>query len=228
MPRRLKAYKNLDLRPHEVDAFGRLTSAEERGIISDFAYSYGSEKIRLPYSTIDMAIARNRGVKPHQLMIVVRQKELPLTDRIKDPDAIVGVLLGHMADDEDKKILKAFKSLKQSYRLRPKIDSVMDDRPVIMIDMFLNTSQLGTPNMIALLMRKLQESRYGKCMSILCWYTTSVTPRLSAQLAQFGYQPYGIGNFDDMKNPLIMTGKCLAWWSMETFDIREGRNSDNA
>lgn len=221
MPR-LKAYENLDLRPHEVDACGRLTSTEERKIIEDFTSSYGVGRARLPYSTIDMALARSRGVRPHQMVIVLRQKELPLTERVKDQDAIVGTMIGHIADREDKTIIKAFKPLRQSYRIMPKINRAMDNRNTIMIDMFLNVSKYSDATMLSFLMRKMQESKYGACMSILCWNSTKVAPSLSRQLAEFGYHPYGIGNYEDMKNPMMVDGKCLAWWALKTFDSKEG------
>lgn len=218
----LKAYRNLDLRPASVDALGRLTSTEERYIIDGLKTSYGVDRVNLPAARLDLALARSKNLRCSDLVITVRAKELPAQDRTVDPDKIMGVVIGHIATVEDKQALIRFQALRHTVAMRPRIDAIMMQQPmVLMIDAFLDYSRYPISSMVAFLLRKVQASQFGMLTSIICWHSTKIDVNLGTQLIQFGYKPYGIGDFEAIPNKIITTGKCLAMWSNRTLDQRE-------
>lgn len=220
----LKAYRNLDLRPASVDALGRLTSTEERYIIDGLKTSYGADRVNCPASKLDFALARSRGIHCSDMVITVRAKELPAPDRTIDPNKIMGVVIGHIATIEDKQALVRFQALRHTVTMRPQIDAIMMRQPmVLIIDAFLNYSRYPVSSMVAFLLRKVQASQFGLLTSFICWHSTKIDVNLGTQLIQFGYKPYGIGDFESLPDKIITTGKCLAMWSNRTLDQREYR-----
>ena len=220
----LKAYRNLDLRPASVDSLGRLTSEEERAIRDSLIESYGEDRLDLPYDKFDLALARSRGKRPSELVITMRAKELPASKRTDAPDSIVGAMIGHLATIEDKEALATFLPLRPTAAMRQKLDAAILQTPnVLVIDLILDVSQYPVSSMMAFLVRKLQASSYGRCLTLLCWRSTKIDVNLGTQFVQFGYKPYGIGDFSDIPGAALKTGKCLAMWANRTFDQREMR-----
>lgn len=220
----LKAYRNLDLRPASVDSLGRLTSEEERLIKTGLVEAYGEDRLDLPYDRFDLALARSRGLRPSDLVITMRAKELPASRRTDAPDSIVGVMIGHLATVEDKSALVAFRPLRHTAALRPQLDeAIMRTSNVLMIDVVLDVSPYPISSMMAFLFRKLQASAYGRCLTVLCWRSTKIDVNLGTQFVQFGYKPYGIGDFSTIPGGALKTGKCLAMWANRTLDQREIR-----
>lgn len=220
----LKAYRNLDLRPASVDSLGRLTSEEERRIRSGLVETYGEDRLDLPYEKFDLALARSRGCRPNDLVVTMRAKELPATRRTAEPDSIVGAMIGHLASIEDKRALIAFRPLRHTAALRPQLDEkIMRTGSVLMIDVVLDMGPYPVSSMMAFLFRKLQASAYGKCLTVLCWRSTKIDVNLGTQFVQFGYKPYGIGDFATIPGGALKTGRCLAMWANRTLDQREIR-----
>jgi hypothetical protein len=219
----LKAYKNLDLRPNGVDSLGRLTALEERSIRDQFNDIYGKDRLNLDLRRLDLAVASSIGLSPWQLMITIRSKELPRLDRNDDPETIIGVMIGHLASKNDRATLKTFLPIRQTLPFKPQIDAAVDASPsILIIDAFYNDSSYPIATMTAFLLRKVQASRFGHCMTFLFWPSTRIDVKLGTQLVKFGYRPYGIMNFRAIQDAIFKNGKCLAMWTSKTKDSREG------
>jgi hypothetical protein len=218
----LKAYKNLDLRPNGVDALGRLTIPEDKSVLESFRSVYGADRIQIPLKRLDLALANSAGIDPWQVMIVIREKELPVAERSTNADKIVGFMIGHITSISDRSILKQFIPIRQSLALKPRIDANIDASPsVIIIDAFFNVSSYPIATMTAFLLRKLQTSRFGHCMTFLFWPSTKIDVKLGTQLVKFGYRPYGILDFHNIPDRVFTDGRCLAMWASRTMDSRE-------
>lgn len=217
----LKAYCNLDLRAASVDSVGRLTTDEERRIQQYFNTVYPN-RVSLPVSKLDYAYARASRKPCSNMIITVRVKELPANNRVDDPNMIVGVLIGHLATSEDKQAIVGFKKLKPTINIRQKMDNLLiSSDSVIIIDGFINVSKYSDSSMLAFLLRKMQASIFGQCLSIICWYTTKLDKNTTMQLGKFGYKPHGVGLFKTFNNSIIKDGVCLTFWGWHTFDQRE-------
>lgn len=220
----LKAYKNLDLRPAATDALGRLTSDEERRIKSLLKTEYGDARVAFPLFKLDLALARSAKRRPCDMVIVLRNKELPVATRTDDPEAIAGALIGHLSTAADKAAFKSFYPLKQTVSLRKRMDRSIDvSTAVLSIDAFVNSSRYPASSMMAFLLRKLQASTFGAIPAMLCWGSTKIDRNLGNQMMKFGYRPYGIGDFENLRDPILRTGRCLAMYAARTQDSREIR-----
>jgi hypothetical protein len=155
-------------------------------------------------------------------MISIKSKELPAKSRSEDEDKIIGFMIGHIATIDDRNVIPTFLSLKQSHKIRPQIESMVARAPsILIIDSMFNLSDYSIATMMAFLLRKLQASRFGHCMTFLYWPSTRIDVKLGTQLVKFGYRPYGIMDYDKISNTIFKNGRCLAMWASRTKDSRE-------
>lgn len=220
----LKAYANLDLRPSGVDSLGRLTTEDERRIMSSFKTVYGEDHTDVKLHRMDLALARGRRIRPYELVTTVKAKELPATSRHDDPEMVVGCLVGSLATPQDLTGVKNFASLKPTASIRGRMNSVLDESPsVLMVTGFVNMSRYRNPSMLAFLLRKVQASSFGQIPVIVLWPSVKMEKQLNEQFIHYGFKPYGIGSSESISDPLVKANRCIAMWTRKPEDDRENR-----
>lgn len=220
----LKAYSNLDLRPSGVDSLGRLTTDDERRIISAFKSIYGEEQCNVDLHRIDLALARGKRIRPYDLVLTIKAKELPATSRQDDPESVVGCMIGSLASRDDLKALQRYAQLKPTAMLRRRIDRGMGSSPVLVITGFANMSRYRNPSMLAFLLRKVQASSFGQIPVVVLWPSVRMEKQLNDQFVHYGFRPYGIGPVDSMGSPVVLSGRGIAMWTDKPEDDREHRS----
>jgi hypothetical protein len=217
----LKAYRNLDLRQSGVDSVGRLTHGDLQSVMRILAQDQGFQDIH--ENNLDMALAREHGTNYYQVIITLRNKEIPSPDPALPDHAIVGVMIGHIGTDDDKNALSVFSALRPAAALFPKvIRKLRSLRSFIVIDSIANSSRYSYASMTAFLLRKFQESKYGSMFTFLCYHGETVDMRVGNQLVKFGYHLFGIGDHGTLSSPSITSTSCVALFAIRTHDSREG------
>ncbi len=218
----LKAYANLDLRPSGVDSLGRLTTDDERRILSAFKTVYGEDHAAVDLHRMDLALARGARIRPYELVVTVKAKELPATSRHDDPETVVGCLVGSLATRDDLDGVKRFASLKPTASSRRQMDGILDSSPsVLIISGFVNMSRYRNPSMLAFLLRKIQVSSFGQIPVVMLWPSVRMEKQLNEQFVHYGFRPYGIGSSSVVSDPLVKTDRCIAMWTRKAEDDRE-------
>jgi hypothetical protein len=172
-------------------------------------------------SNLDMALAREYNHDYYHIIITVRNKELPKPDPSRAAESIAGVLIGHIGDGTDRAALIAFKPLKTSVTIFPKIASKLDSSDFVVIDSISNVSYYSKASMTAFLLRKLQASKYGDSMAVLCHQGGNIDIRIGTQMVKFGYHLFGIGNHGKLSAPEVQSAACIALFAIRTKDSRE-------
>lgn len=216
----LKAYKNLSFKSSSVDARGRLTGDDIQGIIDAAA---GVAGCGLVADNLDIALADGLSSRVFDVMVAVRNSELPNVDESRGRSALAGFLYGHVASDVDMEALTGAKPPLKLMRMFPVVSrGLMNAGCVVIIDGMVNCSRYNDAVMLAFLLRKYQEGEHGGDATVYCYPGTVIDGKTGGEMIKFGFKPFAVSDYSAFDSPLDdPSGRTALMVAFNVHDMRE-------
>lgn len=218
----LRAYRNLSFKASSVDARGRLTGDDIHRVLMRLEDS-GVHGVSV--DNLDIALSDGLSSRVFDVMIPIRNGELPSPDDSISDSVLVGFMYGHVASSVDMVALSHAKPPLKLMRMFPVVErGLRAAKRVVIIDGMVNCSRYNDAVMLAFLLRKYQESPNAGDATVYCYPGTVIDGKSGGEMIKFGFKPFAACDYDRMDPPAPRNGKTALMVAFKVRDTREGRD----